>query len=272
MKNYLNLVREELTTIKYIRSKFPDGQQGIEILSIIPIEDCTVISRLNNFSDLEVIICAVKALRNIGCKNVNLLCPYLIGARSDRKFSIGGINYISQVIAPILNSLSLDSISVVDIHSNVPEACINNLWSISNREFIKWVISQIDNFVIVSPDEGAKKKVYSLAKEIEYNNEIVTCSKNRDIPTGKIIETVVPKEDFGGKNCLIIDDICDGGATFNEITKVLKQKNVGKLYLAITHGIFSKGIENLPDFETIFVTNSYQDFVENSKLRVYKVI
>ena len=47
------------------------------------------------------------------------------------------------------------------------------------------------------------------------------------------------------KRVLIVDDICDGGATFTSLAKVLK--NAGAVYIGlhVTHGIFSKGIQVL---------------------------
>ena len=63
-----------------------------------------------------------------------------------------------------------------------------------------------------------------------------------------------------GKDAIIVDDICDGGKTFIELAKVLKQKNVGKIYLVITHGIFSQGFEGLASYVSgIYTTNSVKD-------------
>jgi ribose-phosphate pyrophosphokinase len=68
------------------------------------------------------------------------------------------------------------------------------------------------------------------------------------------------------KDIIIIDDICDGGATFINIAKeIQKQYELTtpkpKIYLIVTHGIFSKGLEELGEyFESIYCTNSYQDY------------
>jgi ribose-phosphate pyrophosphokinase len=44
-----------------------------------------------------------------------------------------------------------------------------------------------------------------------------------------------------GKTVLIIDDICDGGKTFLELGKKLKELGAKSVLLHVTHGIFSKG-------------------------------
>jgi ribose-phosphate pyrophosphokinase len=71
-----------------------------------------------------------------------------------------------------------------------------------------------------------------------------------------------PTEDF-----FIFDDICDGGRTFIEIAKVIKshvwpsdEKFQGKIYLVVTHGIFSAGLLELSKwFECVYTTNSVRD-------------
>jgi ribose-phosphate pyrophosphokinase len=69
-----------------------------------------------------------------------------------------------------------------------------------------------------------------------------------------------------------VDDICDGGRTFIEISKALDGYQ-GELYLFVTHGIFSKGFEELfKHFTKIYTTNSIKDIEQSDKLKQYKVI
>ena len=88
---------------------------------------------------------------------------------------------------------------------------------------------------------------------------MVECSKSRDVKTGKLSGFKVYTDDLQGRDCIIIDDICDGGGTFMGLATALKQKNVGKLYLAVSHGIFSKGFDDLAQyFDAIFTTDSFR--------------
>ncbi len=82
--------------------------------------------------------------------------------------------------------------------------------------------------------------------------------KNRD-KTGKITHTdVFSPAPIEGYDCFIVDDICDGGRTFIELAKTLKEKGAEKIYLYITHGIFSNGFGDLSTyFEHIYTTNSF---------------
>lgn len=144
----LNLVNQEKSDIKYKISKFPDGQQNIIIgtggkVSYTSKEPIQIKSRLNNWLDLELIVCAVASLRELGVEEIHLYTPYIMGARSDRKFEDGGNNYLKDVICPIINSLNFKTVTCIDPHSDVLEACIKNFRKESNLELVKFSLLNI---------------------------------------------------------------------------------------------------------------------------------
>lgn len=130
--------------------------------------------------------------------------------------------------------------------------------------------------ILISPDAGAYKKVYDVGVSLcGYNQSlnplIITAQKHRDVSTGKITNTHVNvMDDLLRHNpnilqkekiyLLVVDDICDGGRTFIELSKAIdknieewclksnefnyqdiKHKFIKTLY--VTHGLFSKGKE-----------------------------
>jgi len=264
----LNLAYQENSQINYTVSKFPDGQQSVTIMNwVFKNEEVLIKSRLNSFKDLELIICATQCLREMGVKDISLYIPYCIGGRSDRKFVEGGVNYIKKVIAPIINSQDYSQVTILDPHSDVLEACINNFKKKDNTELVKFALTKIDNkngaqerTMIVSPDAGAMKKIYDIAKTFKINN-VVTAGKVRDIVTGNILRTELPTMDLVDvEQIVIIDDICDGGRTFIELAKEIKKQTDKPIYLIVTHGIFSGGVEKLSDeLDGIYCTNSIKD-------------
>lgn len=279
----LDLNNKEASQIKWEVSSFPDGQQSIVLdVSNLKFENTEIKSRLNNFKQLEIIIAAVKALNNVGIpdKAIDLTSYYLVGARSDRKFQEGGIHYLRDVLTPILRSLDLGTIKVMDIHSDVCEALLPNLFSMTNKSLVQFAINDIygltavsedkdiqeayDKFCILSPDSGAMKKVYKLANSLNYKGQIVCCSKDRD-ENGKLSKVIVPDNLEIDNEILLIDDIGDGFGTFINIAKILPKDC--NLYLIITHSIQQKGLENaLNYFKKIYTTNSFADYnIENVK-------
>jgi ribose-phosphate pyrophosphokinase len=286
----LDLVNIEKSDIKYKISSFPDGQQTVDLTEWSSIkrynDDVLISSRLNSFKDLELIICAVQAIRNIQPdKGISLYVPYFLGSRSDRKFVEGGVNYLKQVICPIINSLNFKSVTVLDPHSDVLEACLNNYVKLNNFSLVDDALSYLigdgeeDKVVLVSPDAGAYKKIFDVAKEFGIDN-IITANKVRDMKTGNIIRTEIPVLDqHNDLTYVIIDDICDGGRTFVELAKVIKDgRPTAKIYLIVTHGIFSAGFKTLNEYiDGIYCTNSYRDVADNeyeekTNVRQLKVI
>jgi ribose-phosphate pyrophosphokinase len=279
----LDLVDQEKVgdlNLRYKISKFPDGQQSIN-LDFIHLEDeVKISSRLNDFKDLEVILCATAALRNLGVKTIHLYVPYFLGARSDRQFTDGGINYLKDVICPIINSQNYETVTIVDAHSDVLEACIHNYRKIDNINLVKFALTDIDNkngarerTILVSPDAGALKKMYHVSEYFKIENMVIA-NKHRDIKTGKITHTEVPglTQEPGSKNFVIIDDICDGGRTFLEIAKTIRKEREDsvfndKIYLVVTHGIFSAGFSELKNWiDGIYCTNSVKN-VDNELVK-----
>lgn len=263
----LNIAYPNNSDIQFKVSDFPDGQHQVDIQGCNIGNTCLIKSRINNFIDLEILICAVNSLRNLGVKNIDLYAPYILGSRSDRKFKLGGNNYLKQVISPIINSLKFNSVTCLDPHSDVLEACIDNFKKESNALLVAWALSNIpEEVALVCPDAGAVKKIYSLVDEVYEEGhrntpEIIFCSKSRDV-YGKLSNIIVSEEVKNMSSpLLIVDDICDGGRTFLEQSKVIRNVGYkGDIYLCVTHGIFSAGLKELSEnFKKVFTTNSYSD-------------
>ena len=106
---------------------------------------------------------------------------------------------------------------------------------------------------------------------------IVYADKIRDISTGFITGTTInwdsirPSLQAGmlrNPKFLIIDDLCEGGRTFIEIAKaILLEVEVARIYLYVTHGFFSAGMEELSKYlDGIYVANLMNDSVAGSRL------
>lgn len=250
----------EKNSITHKSFLFAGGEPHIKITDGFNIaEPVTITQRINSFNDLGLICITVDALKRMGVKEINLFIPYFPAARQDRVM-VPGEPLSVKVYADVINAMALASVTVFDPHSEVTPALLNNCVTVSNHQFIQEVISKIGTEVkLISPDGGALKKIYKVS-EFLGGAEVVECSKSRDVKTGKLSGFKVYSDDLAGADCLIVDDICDGGGTFIGLAEALKAKNAGKLYLAISHGIFSKGFDELGKyFEQIFTTDSIKE-------------
>ena len=246
--------------IKFQSFTFSGGEPHIKINPDFDRNEKVIIThRLNSFNDLGLLCITVDALRRMDVKVIDLFIPYFPAARQDRVM-IKGESLSVKVYADIINTLQLNKVFVFDAHSEVTSALVNNCEVIPNHTFIQQVLNVIgENVKLISPDGGALKKIYKVS-EFLGGVDVVECSKSRDVKTGKLSGFKVYEDDLNGMDCLIVDDICDGGGTFVGLAEELKNKNAGKLYLAVSHGIFNKGFEVLDCFDKIFTTNSVKDF------------
>jgi ribose-phosphate pyrophosphokinase len=230
---------------------FPDGQPHINIQGIAENDEVKVICSLTDTSKLLQLLETANALDNLFAKKKLLVIPYLMAARYDRLMQHGD-SVDLKVVADIINMCGFEKVYLYDVHSDVALLLIKNAVGITNKNLVEQY--NMPDAVLICPDAGAAKKV---AKYFDWNSNIksiVYCSKNRELSTGKITLEVLEPDECVGKNCVIIDDICDGGGTFLAIAEKIKPTH---LTLIVTHGIFSKGFQELEKyFQQIIVSDS----------------
>ncbi len=237
---------------------FNGGEPHIKILEDLSNEnELTITTRIRNFNDMGLLLIAADAVKRMGIQKLNLTLPYFPAARQDRVM-VPGESLSVKVYADVINAINFEKITILDPHSQVTPALLNNVNVIPNHAFAKVCLKGETDYFLVAPDGGALKKVYALSQFLG-GKTVVECSKKRDVKTGKLSGFKVYENDLKGKTCVLVDDICDGGGTFLGLAKELKNKNCGRLILIVTHGIFSRGFENLEKtFDKIYSTDSFK--------------
>ena len=234
---------------------FPGGEQHVRVTGPCANEEVWIVSRMTDARSFMQFAIAVDAVRNAGGIPCGFI-PYLPYAQQDR-IMVPGDPLSIRVIADLLRSLDLKRLRIYDPHSDVAPALLPGVEVIDNSEFVKWAIKQTKTYPsIASPDAGAMKKIFGLAKKIKFGG-LVFGSKIRDLQTGDIIRQYLTGDDITGRSCLIVDDIIVGGRTFTELAKLLRDKGAESVYLAVSHGVFSQSIVSLREhIDGIFVTDS----------------
>lgn len=269
--------------IKFTSLKFHGGEPHIKVhefwdttefldigLTVSAVETVMITTRINSFDDFGLLAVAVDALRRMGVERIHAFIPYFPGARQDRVTNPGEPLTVS-VYASLINALNLSQVFIYDPHSDVTMAVLNNGLKLNNHNFIRKVIADINcvvnqdynvpgNVTLISPDAGSSKKIHDLVEALG-ETKIVKCDKIRNTKTGELTGFEVFADDLQGATCLIVDDICDGGGTFLGIAEQLREKGAGDLFLAVSHGIFSKGFSDLNKaFKQVYTTNSIKDW------------
>lgn len=244
---------------------YPDGQHSVK-LSMDKLnvkEPVSIKCRIRYFSELEVLFCLVNALRKNDFYVASIKFVYLFGMRSDRAFEIGEPNYFRDVIAPVIKNLRgiycIKKVYVLGPHNP-------HQLNFINAKMIEQPIYKKDQVFI-----GGDESVTNWCSELD--GYFIKERLGDRIKVDLVHLDSVMRTDDDYKEIIVIDDLCDGGATFIREGEYLKQRYPkAKLKLFVIHGLFTQGMHSLLSYyDQIICTNSYQD-IDHPQVTQIKVI
>ena len=252
--------------MKYEIKKFKDGQVAAKIKEHGNLD---IKIRGNSYEDLFSVASIKEAWDSENSENKNLISKLtifcLIGQRSDRRFNKSE-SFDLKVICNFINTMNFDKVFILHPHSNICLALINNSEKISHLSFVEKAFNKIGNPILISPDAGAYKSTHSISEFL--NADLVASNKVRIDGVPKISI----QGDVRNKECLIVDDLADGGRTFKFLAEELKKQGAVKVFLYVTHGQFNYGFEDLKEsIDLIYCTNSYRD-IDDSFVEQFKIL
>ena len=255
-----------LKEMDFTLGQFPAGEPLVqyEFLRSGLVAPFTV--EVQGHSPLEFMqLCGILDIIKSAGGEVDLVIPYFPGGRQDRRDQTP---LTVKVYADIINSYGCRSVTVYDPHSDVTSALIDNVCVVDQVQVLGDNIGRFDG--VVAPDAGAAKKAFKVAQSAGL--PMIQAGKYRDPATGDLSGFECPEVSEDG-HWLIVDDLCDGGFTFTSLADKFKEVNPGSdLSLFVTHGIFSKGLDDLaPRFDHIITTNSF-DQSDYSHLEFFQQI
>lgn len=199
---------------------------------------------------------------------IHLVMPYVPYARQDR-VALPGEPLSAKVFCRLVNSLGFASVTIADPHSDVTPALLERVRILPAESYVRTLLTgalaHLPALALVAPDVGARKRVEGVAKAV--GAPVAYATKTRDPVTGKLSGADITGE-LPDLPLLIVDDICDGGGTFIELAKVIRAKTPQPLFLYVTHGLFTKGLEPLrPWFDGVFSAHCADPaFAESTRL------
>lgn len=253
----ITLTTEDLRLLIY-----PDGQPHVR-LDVAGLGDSVrLMLPIRTPQELFVALAARNALRHT--KQVELCVRYLMGGRSDRE-QVAGHSVDLEVVAQMLNTCEFSRVVIFDPHSPNTQRLIRRSVAVEPQ----YLVSKYSGpaAVLIVPDTGALRRLPITASWNRSFSEYVTCDKHRNPLTGKIELTVNNPDWCESRECVIVDDICDGGGTFLQIAE---QIHPSKLTLIVSHAIFSKGLNPfVGKIDHIITSDSWKDWGNTSLLTTY---
>jgi len=197
---------------------------------------------------------------------VVLKMEYVPYSRMDRpiKNFIFTLKYFCQLI----NDLKFYKVLVLDVHSSIILALLNNCVELPLQHYINWILDKKTIDYVFYPDNGACKKYTEI---LNLNNiPYFYGNKKRNLQTTDIIEyELIQCPDINNKNILIIDDLCATGSTCYKASKKLKACGAKNILMYISHcenSIYNSDLIISNYIDEIFTTDSILSNWENTIL------
>ena len=228
---------------------YPDGTQRIKLDFIGALDSLVGIGwKYENDSECMTLKYIVDTLKKTG-RQAYLTMPYIPNARMDRVKCDSEV-FTLKSFTDFINTLGFSSVRVLDAHSNVSLALINNVLQLDVKPFIKIAIDTLIEHgdgipILYFPDAGALKRYSDIFESDSAFNEFrcLYGYKKRDWKTGEIKRLSIfdannkeiSKDSLDGATILMIDDIISYGGTMFYSAKALKEYGAGKIYAYATH-------------------------------------
>ena len=222
----------------------------------------------NHYQDLKRIISAAtgKAAR------ITVIMPYLYGGRQHKRIKRESLD--SAVALRELVDMGVNGVITFDAHdpriqNSIP---LNRFDSFNPAyQFLKALFNSVpdikadkEHLVVVSPDEGAMERAIYFSNVLSVDMGMFY--KRRDYSTivgGK--NPIVAHEflgiDISGKDIIIVDDMISSGESMLESARMLKERDVSRVFICTTFGLFTNGFADFDKyyeqgyFDKLVVTN-----------------
>ncbi len=249
----INLIDLEKSDVKYKIWTFNDGEPQIELEDLNRKEYYRVICKIANPTDLFLLAQLGDVLKRQEVE-FDLVITYLMSMRMDRVLEFTR-PFSLKIVTNIINSIEPKYVRIIEPHSNKSLSLTNGCYGITNTKFLDL---RTNNTRICFPDDGAKTRYSNLV----YQSECFVLDKHRDTNgsiTGMLIKET-PQDLNNMEEILVVDDLCDGGRTFIEAAKLLKENypNV-KLTLFITHAVNINGLRAVAQvYDKVYYADTYR--------------
>lgn len=248
----------EIGKVKY--QKFSNDNNFVQILETVRGQDVYVVQTTEppvNERVMELLI-TIDALKRASAEKINVVLPYYIYSRSDKKDQ-PRVPVSAKLMAQLIEAAGADRVITCDLHNPAIQAYFNiNCDRLSAQNLLQSYFKEkkLEDMVIVATDAGSSKKAYKYSEY--FGCPIALIDKRRAGNDDKAIATTVIG-DVKDKNAIIFDDEVDTAGSMIETAKILEKFRARNIYAGCTHGILSgPAIERIKNsaIKELVVTNT----------------
>lgn len=220
--------------------KFKNDNNFVQILETVREQDVYIVQTTMppvNERVMELLI-TIDAVKRASAKRVNVVLPYYIYSRSDKKDQ-PRIPVTAKLMAELIEAAGADRVITCDLHNPAIQAYFNiNCDRLSAQNLLQTYFKEknLEDMVIVATDAGSSKKAYKYSEF--FGCPIALIDKRRAGNDDRAIASTVIG-DVTNKNAIIFDDEIDTAGSMIETAKILEKFGAKAIYAGCTHGVLS---------------------------------
>ena len=240
--------------------KFKNDNTFVQIEETVREQDVYIVQTTLppvNERVMELLI-AIDALKRASAKNINVVLPYYLYSRSDKKDQ-PRVPVTAKLMQQLIEAAGATRVITCDLHNPAIQAYFNiNCDRLSAQNLLQKYFKEknLQDVVVVATDAGSSKKAYKCSEY--FNCPIALIDKRRmGNDDAAIANNVIG--DVKNKTTIIFDDEVDTAGSLIETARILDKNGVKEIYAGCTHGILSANaverIQNSPIKELV-LTNT----------------
>src|ERR671938_1262373 len=226
--------------------RFSDGEFNFQITENVRGADVFIVQPTCPPTDAHLmeLLVMLDAFRRSSAERVTAVIPYYGYARSDKK-DRPRVAIAAKLVSNLIATAGADRVLTIDLHA----AQIQGFFDIpvdhlfAAPVFIGYYqANPLDELTVVAPDTGGAERARAYAKRLDAEFEL--CDKRRE--KANVAEVMNVVGDVRGRNCLIVDDMCDTGGSLTKVAKALKAAGAEHIHACFTHALLSgRAVEQL---------------------------
>src|SRR6476619_1169453 len=260
--------------------RFSDGEFNFQIGENVRGTDVFIVQPTCPPTDqnLMELLVMIDTFRRASAERVTAVIPDFGYARSDKK-DRPRVPIAAKLVSNLITQAGADRILTIDLHASQIQGFfdipVDHLYA-APVVVDYFNANPINNLIVVAPDTGGAERERAYAKRL--NAGLALCDKRRERANEADVMNIVG--DVSGKNCLIIDDMCDTGGTICKVAAALAKAGANEISACFTHGVLSGGAaENIANshLKKVIVTNTIptsektQGLVDSGQLEILNV-
>jgi len=238
---------------------FSDGEFNFYIQENVRGTDVFIIQSTCPPSDkhLMELLIMLDAFRRASAERVTAVIPYFGYARSDKK-DRPRVPIAAKMVANLIATAGAHRVLTIDLHASQIQGFfdipVDHLYAAP--ELVGYYKENpLDNLVVVAPDTGGAERARAYAKRLDAG--LAICDKRRE--RANVAEVMNVVGEVKGKNCIIVDDMCDTGGSLCKVAEALQKAGAAKIHACFTHAVLSgEAVDKLREspIEKIVITNT----------------